>query len=363
MTNSFKWACAAGAALVVSLGGMKAAEAAHYNVVKRLSTTRLLVGGEFTRGGSSGAKNVMIVDKNGALPRGVTKLRANGEVHDAVVHGTSVYLVGEFTSINGQPRHGVAKIHRTTGALLPWTISYHHPQRFDVLGGVVSGGHLYIRGVLSVPTAPYGYSPSQGVSATVLRRYSLSNGAADNSWSKAGVGHVNEMKYTAVHGYGGGVYIGYKNVSPRLEYVKTGSPTVTFNTGPMMATSIARSGNFVYVAGWKNGSAHMRRYPAAGGNHNWEKSVGSGVVNGIAIRGNYVHSWGSGILARRSKHTGAVASVPAPSSKCYIHRVNSVAFMGSKNFIAGRKNMPSGYNLARCKASNWQKQSTFGAPF
>ncbi len=45
---------------------------------------------------------------------------ANGEIGDVALSGGTLYVAGEFTSIAGQPRGGLAALDATTGALLPW---------------------------------------------------------------------------------------------------------------------------------------------------------------------------------------------------------------------------------------------------
>lgn len=73
----------------------------------------------------------------------------NGSVFAARVFGNTLYLAGSFTQVNGQPRNGFAAVDATTGALLPLapTITGGGPVHlYDVLE---FNGNIYIVGLFT----------------------------------------------------------------------------------------------------------------------------------------------------------------------------------------------------------------------
>ena len=77
-----------------------------------------------------------------------------------VTDGQRVFFSGPFTTVNGQPRNGVAAIDGTTGALLDWP---------------APGVRFYVDAV----EAPWVY----GNNGSVLRRVSASTGVVDPTWT------------------------------------------------------------------------------------------------------------------------------------------------------------------------------------
>lgn len=105
------------------------------------------VGGTFTRiynGGGGGWSGLAHL-----VPPGVDlafKPALNGIVNGLWKEGSTLYVVGLFTQVNGQPRGGGAAFNLTTGALLPWNPAIDGGAAY-VLS--VSGGTVFIGGIFT----------------------------------------------------------------------------------------------------------------------------------------------------------------------------------------------------------------------
>ena len=114
--------------------------------------TTIYAGGSFKIVGGEAHVGVVAIDARTGLPRtvvdpatGTSKLWnpkvGSGTVRSLAVSGTTLYLGGTFTKINGTPRTALAAVDTVTGQLKDWDPGkrYDPAAAYDIRGLVVSG--------------------------------------------------------------------------------------------------------------------------------------------------------------------------------------------------------------------------------
>ncbi|MGH3712697.1 MAG: hypothetical protein ACRDT4_04445 [Micromonosporaceae bacterium] len=99
--------------------------------------------------------------------------RTDGAVQAIVVYGESVYLAGDFTRVNDEPRRGLAKVDAATGALDP---SFAPAVTGRALALALGHGRLYVGGA---------FTAVNGEPRSNLAAVSPTTGALDASWRPA----------------------------------------------------------------------------------------------------------------------------------------------------------------------------------
>ncbi len=105
------------------------------------------VGGTFTRiynGGGSGWSGLAHLTPPGFDP--AFKPAVNGIVNGLWKEGSTLYVVGLFTQVNGFPRAGGAAFNLTTGALLPWNPALDGGAAYVI---AVNGGTVFLGGIFT----------------------------------------------------------------------------------------------------------------------------------------------------------------------------------------------------------------------
>lgn len=151
------------------------------------------VGGDFTTIGGASRSHAAAVSAAGAVT-GWAANTAGGEKHvwDLKVSGDKLFMAGQFTSVNGVTRPGVAKVDLATGAV-DTSFDAHTPRGIQAL--TISGGQLVIGGTFtSVAGQPREFlaavdastgalhawnPPSQCVSGVVCRIRDLDSNGSD----------------------------------------------------------------------------------------------------------------------------------------------------------------------------------------
>ena len=111
---------------------------------------RVVVAGDFSAAVSPSGRTVpmsnlgVFVPATGAFDPSFTA-RTDGEVHAAASDGTTLYLGGTFTAVNGQPRAGLAAVSLATGALTAWAPA----ATGTVLTLALSGSSVFVGGSFS----------------------------------------------------------------------------------------------------------------------------------------------------------------------------------------------------------------------
>jgi trimeric autotransporter adhesin len=106
-----------------------------------VSGTTILAAGNFTTIGGQPRSGIAAWDMttHGLLP---WNPQPNFQVYALAVSGNTVYLGGYFQSVGGQPRSNLAAVDLSTGALLPWNPAAD----YEVFGLAVDGGTVYAGG-------------------------------------------------------------------------------------------------------------------------------------------------------------------------------------------------------------------------
>lgn len=162
-----------------------------------LTPSRIYLGGTFTTVRSPGGQsrgswaNLAAFDRNtGAV---ITGFRAdtNGIVRTLAVSGNTLYLGGDFTTVNGQPRARVAAVDLDTGAVKAFRADTNRVNKV-----VVAGDRLYVAGT---------FSTIGGVTRNRVAALDLTTGAVDPTFNPDVNASVNTI---AAHADRSRVYIG-----------------------------------------------------------------------------------------------------------------------------------------------------------
>lgn len=162
-----------------------------------LTPNRIYLGGTFTTvrnqaGQSQGSyANLAAFDRTTGTVIPGFRADTNGIVRTVAVSGTTLYLGGDFTTVNGQPRARVAAVDLTTGAVLPFRADTNRVNKV-----VVAGDRLYVAGA---------FTTIGGVPRNRVAALDLTTGAVDPAFDP----NVNAMVNTiAAHPDRSRVYIG-----------------------------------------------------------------------------------------------------------------------------------------------------------
>lgn len=201
------------------------------------------VGGTFASSGSV-VTNVMQRNADGSL--GTFSADANGTVRVLVRSGNTLYLGGTFTTVNGQPRIGVAAVDVVSGALLPFDAALSAAASVRTLA--LANDTLYIGGAFTA----VGGQPRAG-----LARVDATTGAV-SSWApdvvrNPGTPEVQKVtvangrvwiagRFTAVAGLS---HIGVASLDPVTGAPNAWTPSVITN----QECTIEVSGSKVFVGG------------------------------------------------------------------------------------------------------------------
>ncbi len=109
------------AALDVTTGAVTswAPDANDYVTALAVSGTSVYAGGWFTTIGGQSRKHIAALDASTGAATSWDP-NANSLVYDLALSGTTMYVGGYFTNIGGQPRNRIAALDATSGAATPW---------------------------------------------------------------------------------------------------------------------------------------------------------------------------------------------------------------------------------------------------
>ncbi len=282
-----------------------------------------------------------------------------GSANSIEIIGSTVYLGGSFTSVNGQVRAGIAAVDATSGATLPWYPEGGAQSKIYTFLPVGSGDDLLVGGRFT----GFGGGVRLGVAAIDLATGKLT------SWNPKFFGGYTVKALAAD---GNTIYVagnfnqvnGVTRNSLAAFDATTGAVTAfnpNFSSSPM---ALAASNGVVYAVGSFNtvaGGTVIRRNAAAldgvtGVATAWNPDPNSAVLS-VAVKGNSVYlggvfsSFASGTISRQNfAEIDAMTGVPTALNVPFSASVTAVA-VGSESIYVGGNFSHSGTTLRNYAAS------------
>jgi hypothetical protein len=220
------------------------------------------IGGDFRYVGGQQRRGLAHILSSGALDPGFhpevsfSEPRFNGGSEGAralALSGSTLYVGGNFGSIGGQTRHGLAGIDTATGTVTSWN---PEPKLGGVQALATEGSTLYVGG---------GFSEIAGQQRHGLAAFQVGNGAL-TSWNPGpqwtsgfGVRGVTSIAPGGATVYVGGGFseIGGATRSNLAAVDATTGLATSWNPGPEFGVlSLAISGSTLYVGGEVEGTGH-----------------------------------------------------------------------------------------------------------
>lgn len=162
---------------------------------------RTFVGGVFTKFGGTNRQNIGAYYNSTNSVDGTFQASTNGKVDAIAVDesGQVVFLGGEFTQVNGQPRANLAAVDATTGALIDGWQADTSGSTPDVRSLEVKGDRLFVAGR---------FGQIDGVARPRLAAVSVSQGEVIPAFRPRPGGGVREIRLSAdgTHLFVGGAF-------------------------------------------------------------------------------------------------------------------------------------------------------------
>ena len=309
-----RWSLAAVAAVVATVGLAPAATADPVGATSWMSRTwgvdgrvselvptsaGVVVAGSFTTavapsGASRPARSIALWDpESGRFAD--WPVAVAGEVLAAAVDGDTLYLGGDFTTVNGAARRNLAAVRLSTGTLLPWS-----PRAFGQVETLaVRNGSIYAGGVFT--------QIEDATAITTTNRIARlgADGSLDRTWTGS-IAAGDRVRVLLLTADGGGLYIGGdftelggSSAYGRLARVGTGATATidtTFrsgnnnNNGRSPVFDLALVGSSLLVASGGGGGGCTRQ-DAATGRTTWSHH-GTGDVVAVRALGPFAYCGG-----------------------------------------------------------------------
>jgi outer membrane protein assembly factor BamB len=220
----------------------------------------------------------------------------DGQVKTLTVNGSSVYVAGSFSEIDGQSRDGLAAVDTSSGR-----VSRGFRHRFDgrVNSVVATGDRLYVGGA---------FTEVDDQDRGRLAAFNLRTGTLDSRWRPDADDQVDALAAGPGRIYVGGAFHEVGGVSgyDRLAALDTSGGAVVpgFKPGPeVVVFGLAVSGDSVYAAQGGQGGM-VSAYSAATGLRRWAATF-DGDAQAVAMLGGSVYAGGHFDKACRTARTGA----------------------------------------------------------
>jgi len=257
----------------------------------------IYVGGDFTAaivGGRQIARSRLaaIDADSGALLNWAPS--ADGTVRALAASGGSVYLAGQFTTVNGVKRDSLARINAASGAL-------HSTFKHSIAGKpyalAAGSGRLYLGGAITAVS---------GQTRTRLAAFDLVTGALDATWRPTADDQVETLLATSTRVYVGGKFHklnGASNTRRLAALSPTSGRVITdFRAGAEFITyGLAVDGSRLYAAHGGQGG-RLVAYDA-NGSKRWTLTT-DGDPRAVAVLGDTVYVGGHFDNVCRSARTG-----------------------------------------------------------
>ncbi|HYN97792.1 MAG TPA: hypothetical protein VES42_28465 [Pilimelia sp.] len=219
---------------------------------------------------------------------------ADAQVKTIATAGGSVYVAGQFTTVNGAKRDSLARLDGTSGAL---HATFKHSVSGKPYALAAGSGRLYLGGSI---TAVNGQTRSR------LAAFNLTTGVLDTGWKPAADDQVETLAATSTRVYVGGKFhkINGTSGSARIAAVSPTSGSVLGSFKPKAAYitfGVAVTDTAVYAAHGGQGG-RVAAYDLAGG-LKWTLTM-DGDPQAVAVLGGTVYIGGHFDNVCRSSRTG-----------------------------------------------------------
>jgi hypothetical protein len=328
-----------------------------------------------------GHVSLLHINPGGAIDTGFNPNPTGGSpfqqgVTALALSGTTLYVGGDFDTIGGQTRNGLAALDTGTGSVTSWNPNQSDQSFRFIETLVVNGSSLYIGG---------GFSSIGGLSRQNLAAVDTGTGTV-TSWDPVADQIVTGLAVSGSTIYASGTFTTIDGTA------RTGAAAVNASTGTLLSwnpnlgrseNAVAVSGSTVYLGASDdefNGPSLTAVDATSGAVQNWHPSLPSGsAVTTLAVSGTSLYVGGEfDTIAGATRHNAAAFDTgtgdligwnPNPGG-----RVQSIAFGGGHAYVGGAfagagAPLASVAGLARLSASgafdtSWNPapQSAAGTP-
>lgn len=335
------------------------------NIVNALaiSGTTVYAGGRF--GTIGGQTRNAIAGLNTTVPGNATSWNPNGgfgrEVNEIRVDGSTVYASGNFMSIGGQLRNGIAALNATSGLASSW-----NPGASDTVNTfAINGSTIYLGG---------SFESVNGAIRNNIASLDATTGVM-TSWNPNANSTVNILLLNDNTLYAGGNFTVIDSVIRRYIAafnVTTGTATSWNPNGDNMVNTLALHGDRIYAGGrfgTIGGSAHSRLAALdinTGVALNWNP-VANNTVHNIVTNGNTVYAAGEfttmnavgrNYIAALEASSGNLINAWNPNADSYVYFMalsdNTLyAGGGFNNIGSATRNYIAALDASNGLASSW----------
>jgi outer membrane protein assembly factor BamB len=223
---------------------------------------------------------------------------ADGRVKALVVNGSAIYLAGDFSTVGGQKRDSLARVHASTGAV---SSTFKHSISGRPLAITAGHGRLYLGGTISaVDGQPRGR----------LAAFDLRTGALDTRWRPTADDQVEVVTAGGGRVYAGGKFHRVNGIAgyDRLVAIDPVSAAIVpgFRPRPPVITyAVAVTAGGVFSAHGGQGGRISAYTPA--GALRWSATF-DGDAQAVTVLGDTVYAGGHFDRACSTARTGAQGS-------------------------------------------------------
>jgi hypothetical protein len=274
-----------------------------------------------------------------AVPSSVPddSVQTNGRVSAILTVGNMIYIAGDFTSVDGEPRNRFAAIDATSGALTNWSPSAN--RRVQALALSPDGTRIYAGG---------NFSSINGISRSRLVALDPVTGAVDTTWNPTtdGTGTVYAISVVGNRVYLGGSFTSVNGQSrSRLAMVDSATGALDSRWVPRASDRVravvpSQDGTRIYVGGSFGSISGLSRPrlgavdPLTGSVQSWRPSQ---TPNGLVY--NLVEFNGRVYTAEDGTGGAVAAYTTTTGSRTWRHLgdgdVQAVAMLGDRLYVGG----------------------------
>ncbi len=226
------------AAITVATGAVLPWNPAPVGLPAALATTgnTVIIGGTIVGFGAVGRTSAAAVDLQSGAILPWNPNPDNNSIDEILIHGNSVYISGNFFTIGGDQRRGVAQVDPIFGEPLDFDAHLNG----QVTAMIIDGTSLYVGGSFTVPR-------------TRLARFDLTTGALDPAFGPTVTGTVNDLAVSGSTLFlaGNQITVNGGGLSPLAAVnAATGAVVPGFTAGANAGINeLDVEGEFLYLAG------------------------------------------------------------------------------------------------------------------